>query len=452
MLSEHQLQALAQRVLGLSQADETEVLLLGQISRLTRFANNTIHQNVAESNVQVRVRATVGQQVGVATTDDVTDAGLAGVAERAVALARLQTADPFFTGLPGPDGAISGALIDLGYAEATARCAPEVRARAAGVICDAAERAGLIGSGAFSTVEEAVAVGNSLGLWRYHVGTTAKLNTVVMAATGSGWASATSSDVADIHPAELAHEAVDIATRAQNPTDLPPGEYPVVLGPDAVADMLGFFGYVSFNGLAVHEGRSFVASRMGQQVMAPAVSIWDDGRDPAGLPLPFDFEGVAKQRVSLVENGVVKAAVWDRRSAAKAGGGRVSTGHALPAPSNYGALPAHLFMKPGTASREDLLAGIERGVWVTRFWYTRVVHPLEVVMTGMTRDGTFLIENGKVTRPVRNLRFTHSYLAAMADVEAISAETRLIESGMFGAVRAPTIRVRRFTFTGATQE
>jgi predicted Zn-dependent protease len=215
--------------------------------------------------------------------------------------------------------------------------------------------------------------------------------------------------------------------------------------------MLDFLGHVSFNGLAVFEGRSFVTSRLGQQVMAPTVSIWDDGLDPTGLPMPFDFEGVAKQRVPLIEAGVARGAVWDRRSAAKAGAGHASTGHAQPAPDSHGPLPTHLFMAPGGADQAALLRGIARGVWVTRFWYTRVVHPLEVVMTGMTRDGTFLIENGEITRPVHNLRFTQSYLAALAAVEAIGRETRLVDSD-FGVARVPAVRVACFNFTGATQE
>jgi predicted Zn-dependent protease len=309
----------------------------------------------------------------------------------------------------------------------------------------------LTASGAFSTGEEAAAVANSHGLWRYHLSSKASLKTVVMGDTGSGWASVISTDVADVHAEAVAAQAVNIAARAQNPADLEPGRYPVILAPDAVADMLAFFGYVAFNGLAVHEGRSFVTSRLGQQVMAPSVSIWDDGLDALGLPQPFDAEGVPRQRVSLVEAGVVKGAVWDRRTAAKAGEGRTSTGHALPAPNSFGAVPANVFMAPGGASTAEMLSGIERGVWVTRFWYTRVVHPLEVIVTGMTRDGTFLIENGVVTRPVRNLRFTQSYLAAMAGVTAIGAQTKLVDSTA-GAARVPAIRVNAFNFTGATKE
>jgi predicted Zn-dependent protease len=448
MLTEHSLQALAERALGLSTADETEVLIQGQASRLTRFANNYIHQNVAETNVQVRVRAALGQKVGVAATDDVSAEGLAAAVERATGLARLQAADPYFTGLPQKDRNL---VSELGYAPATAGHTPEERARGVKAVCAAAERVGLTASGAFSADEDAVAVANSHGLWRYHRSTKASLKTVIMGESGSGWASMISADVGDIDAEAVAAQAVNIAARGQNPTDLAPGCYPVVLAPEAVADLLFFFGYVAFNGLAVQEGRSFVVSRLGQQAMAPAVSIWDDGLDAAGLPQPFDAEGTLKQRVPLVEVGVVKGAVWDRRTAAKAGAGYVSTGHALPAPNSYGPLPANLFMAPGKASAAELLSGIERGVWVTRFWYTRVVHPMEVIVTGMTRDGTFLIEDGRVTRPVRNLRFTQSYLAAMADVAAISAETKLVDSSL-GVARAPALRVNAFNFTGATRE
>lgn len=449
MIEENELQGLAERILALSTADETEVLLLGQVSRLTRFANSYIHQNVAEANLTARVRAAFGQKVGVASTNDLTPSGLQAASEQATALARLQTPDPYFTGLPQPDG--SSLPTHLGYTPATAGFRPEERAQAVSTICNAAETAGLVASGAFNTGEDVLAVANSHGLWRYHRSTEARLNTVIMGASGSGWACAASTDVAQIDAEALAGESVGIARNAQDPIDFEPGEYPVVLGPDAVADMLSFFGMVSFNGLAVQEARSFLSSRLGQQVMSPSVSIWDDGLDETGLPRPFDFEGVPKQRVALIQDGIARGAVWDRRTAAKAGDGKQGTGHSLPAPNSFGPLPGNLFMAPGAADRAALLTGIERGIWITRFWYTRVVHPLEVVITGMTRDGTFLIENGRITRPVRNLRFTQSYLAALADVTGIGSETHLVEEN-WGAVRVPAIRVGRFNFTGITRE
>jgi PmbA protein len=450
MLDQRELRALAEQVLDLSAADETEVLLLGRATRLTRFANNYIHQNTAETGLQIRVRAALGQRVGVAATDDSTPDGLRSVVERAVGLARLQADDPYFPGLPAPDGQVLPT--DLGYVTATAGYTAEERARAVAVVCSAAATAKQVSAGAFETGEQTVSVANSHGLWRYHHSTCANLSMVVMGPTGSGWGSAAASDVGEIDAQVVAGEAVQIAARAQDPIELEPGEYPVVLAPDAVGDILDYLGYVSFNGLAVLEGRSFLSTRMGQQVMAPSVSIWDDGQDPTGLPLPFDYEGVSKQRVSLIQDGIGRGVVWDRRSALKLGEGHSSTGHAEIRYGNIGVGPAHLFMAPGQTAQAELPKGIERGIWITRFWYTRVVHPLEVVMTGMTRDGTFLIENGQITRPVRNLRFTQSYLKALAEVDAISRETRLIDGGGLSSVRAPAIRVRSFNFTGVSKE
>jgi predicted Zn-dependent protease len=178
------------------------------------------------------------------------------------------------------------------------------------------------------------------------------------------------------------------------------------------------------------------------------VDLWDDGRDPRGLPLAFDFEGVPKQRVAFFERGVARGVVYDRQTAARAG--RASTGHALPAPNTAGPLPTNLFLGTGDASDADLLAGIERGIWVTRFWYVNVVHPTQTVLTGMTRDGTFLIERGEVTRPIRNLRFTTSVLDALASVERVGRDALLIQSWLGGSL-VPALRVGRVTFTGATE-
>ncbi len=450
MLDERELRALAEQALALSSAEETEVVLLGRGTRLTRFANNYIHQNTAETGLEIRLRAALGQKVGIAASEDSSADGLRVLVEHAVELARLQSDDPYFTGLPAPDGQVLPT--GLGYVPATAAYGAEERARAVGLVCTAAAAAKQVGAGSFETGEQAVAVANSHGLWRYHHSTCASLSTVCMGPSGSGWGAAASSDAGEIDAEAVADEAVRIAARAQDPIEIEPGEYPVVLAPDAVGDMLDYLGHVSFNGLAVVEGRSFMNTRMGQQVMAPSVSIWDDGRDLTGLPLPFDYEGVAKQRIALIEDGVARGVVWDRRSAAKAGPGHGSTGHAGLRYGNVVVEPAHLFMAPGQTPQADLAQGIERGIWITRFWYTRVVHPLEVVMTGMTRDGTFLIENGRVTRPLRNLRFTQSYLKALAEVDAISRETRLIDGGGLSSTRAPAIRVRSFNFTGVSKE
>jgi predicted Zn-dependent protease len=227
---------------------------------------------------------------------------------------------------------------------------------------------------------------------------------------------------------------------------LEPGEYEVILEEYAVAGLLEYLSYIGFSGLAHEEGRSFMD--LGKQLMSESVGIWDDGHDPSGLPIPIDFEGVVRQRVDLIERGVAKAVVHDAATGSRAGTG--STGHALPAPNLIGPMASSLFMAPGSTPRDELIGGVERGVWVTRFHYINPVHPKKAILTGMTKDGTFLIEDGRLTRPILNLRFTQAIPEAFSDVRAASRETKLVPGEFFGAARAPALHLGAFNFTGAT--
>ncbi len=444
MLGRDHVQRLLEDALRRSPAEQTEIVLLAGDEALTRFANSGIHQNVAETNAEVRVRAVVGKRAGVAVSNRLEPDALARTLETATAIARLQPENPDFPGLAPPQPAEPAHA----FSETTAAYSPEQRARAVKAICDLAVERGLVASGAFSTRATELAVANSLGLFAYDAGTRAHLTTVVMSDDSSGYAERAAVDARAIDAEALGREAVDKAVRGRNPVAVEPGEYRVILQPYAVEEMLSYLAYVGLGALAVQEGRSFLGGRFGEQLVAPSVDLWDDGRDPRGLPLAFDFEGVPKQRVSFFERGVARDVVYDRQTAARAG--RASTGHALPAPNTAGPLPTNLFLGAGDASDADLLAGVERGIWVTRFWYVNVVHPTRTVLTGMTRDGTFLIEHGEITRPIRNLRFTTSVLDALASVERIGRAPLLIQSWLGGSL-VPALRVGRFTFTGATQ-
>ena len=225
-----------------------------------------------------------------------------------------------------------------------------------------------------------------------------------------------------------------------------PGEYPVVLETYAVVDVLDMLGYLGFSALAVQEGRSFV--ELGKRVGSELVTIRDDGADPEGLPMAFDYEGVAKQRVDLLTKGVCTGVVYDGQTAAR--DGVPSTGHGLPAPNPYGPFPLNMVMEAGTSSRDELIGGLERGLLVTRFHYTNPVHPKLAIVTGMTRDGTFLVEHGKIVGPVKNLRFTQSYLEAIAGISAVGRERSCLK-GFLGGVVVPAVRIDGWTFTGATE-
>ncbi len=435
---------MAQGVLAAVDADQAEVLICGGTSALTRFANNYIHQNVQETDLNVRVRAVLGKKTGVAATDAVTPEGLRAVAERAVSLARLQQDNAHFTSLPGPQPLAAAP----GPVAATAQCSAEQRAAIVAAICEAAEKAKLVAAGAFRTGESETAVMNSRGVWAYHADAAADINTVIMGETSSGYSETWTRDVAEIDGAAIAGEAIDKARRGSTPQALEPGEYDVILEEYAVADLMDFFAMLSFGSQAYLEKRSFMSGRVGQQVMGNNVSIWDDGLSPDGLPAPFDAEGVPRRRLDFIENGIAKGVAWDTYYGAM--GGEASTGHALPAGETYGAIPCNMFMATGDSTKEEMLASTSRGIWVSRFWYTRTVHPLNVVLTGMTRDGTFLIEDGKIVAPVNNLRFTQSYLEAMNNVEAIGRESRLMPH-IGGACRVPALKVKGWNFTGATQ-
>jgi predicted Zn-dependent protease len=282
-----------------------------------------------------------------------------------------------------------------------------------------------------------------LGVFHHQRSTQATVNSVVMGDAGSGYADRGAIDVRELDKNELSDEVIDKAQRNQNAQPVDPGIYEVVLEEYAVAEMLEFMSFMGFGALAVQEERSFM--RLGEKITGEHVSIWDDGLDGSGIPAPFDFEGVPKQRVDLITNGVASGLVYDMQTATKEG--RQSTGHGLPAPNTEGPFAVNLFMKPGSAAKGDLVSDIKRGIWVTRFWYVRVVHPKASIITGMTREGTFLIENGKITRPVKDLRFTQSILEALKGTLALTGSTKLQVSEYLGASRVPAVRLKAFDFT-----
>jgi predicted Zn-dependent protease len=446
MLGEKAFRKFADQILSKSTADQTEVLFQAGDSALTRFANSYIHQNVYESDAGARVRVVVGKRTGVATTNDLSETALSKTLEAAMLAASFQPENPNLPPMPGP---ATVPLADA-FTEATANASPELRARAAGVFCTLARENGLTAAGAFRTQVSEMVVANSLGQFAYHAMTTADVNTVIMSEDSSGYGEAAAVNVRDLDVESLAAAAVSKALRSRNPRPLPAGEYPVVLEHYATADMVTIMGYLAFSALAVQEGRSFMAGKFGQQVMSPMISIWDNGLDPTGIPMPFDFEGRPKQRVDLITNGVAVGVVHDSATALKEG--VRSTGHSLPMPNSQGPFPVNVFMAPGAATMEEMIAGLDKGLLVTRFHYTVPVHPAKVTITGMTRDGTFWVEKGEIAYPVKNLRFTESYLDALNGVEAVGKQTHLLDTGWeIGGVRVPAMKLAKFRFTGATE-
>jgi len=445
MLGEARIKEIAERVLALSTADQTEVVILGEENRLTRFANSYIHQNVAEKNAQIRVRTVMGKKIGVATTNDLSDEALTQAVESAIGAAKLQRENPDFRSLPSPQP-ISKVK---GFAETTAGCTPEKRAQAASIICRRATEEGLNASGAFTTAVQEIAVANSLGVFAYYPTALADLEIVIMADSGSGYAHATSVDVTQIDAQALGQEAIEKALRSRDPIEIEPGDYTVILEEHAVEEMLFYLTYLGCGALAVQEQRSFMTDRFGEKIVGRNISLWDDGLDPQGLPMPFDYEGVPKRKVAFIREGLATSVVYDTYTAGREE--KESTGHALPAPNPYGPFSMNRFLAPGQATKEEMLASTERGIWVTRFHYMNPVHPFKTIITGMTRDGTFLIEKGEITRPIKNLRFTQSILEALSSVEMIGKERKLLLSSSLGCGCVPALKIDNFTFTGVTE-
>jgi PmbA protein len=427
-------------------ATEAEVLVIAGDSALTRFANSEIHQNVVERSLTVNLRHVVGKRIAVVSTGKVDTEGLRSLVHRAAAITRSCEELDDWAGLPAPnDGAARGAA--NAWSDGTAGATPELRAEGVRAVIAAADSVGVTAYGSFSTDAEAVAVANSAGIRSAERRTASQLLTVHMSPDGgTGYAEGVSMDATTIDGAAIGREAAAKARAGDRAVSVEAGDYPVVLEEYAVVDITDMLGYLGFSALAVQEGRSFVEP--GRRIGSDLVTIVDDGSDPNGLPMSFDYEGVAKQRVPMVDAGVCREVVYDSQTAARAG--RASTGHGLPAPNPWGPFPLNAVMSPGTTPRDELVKGIDRGLLVTRFHYTNVVHPKLAMITGMTRDGTFLIERGEIVGPVRNLRFTQSYLDALAGVSAVSSSRKTIK-GFLGAAVVPALRIDAWTFTGVTE-
>lgn len=438
MNDDQELLGIGERALARVEHGEAEVMVVDERSELTRFAGNEIHQSVAERFRYIRVRLVHDGRTGVG---EVRGHG-ADAVERAMTAAeesRRVTTAPDASPLPAPDGAGG----PVAFAATTAAATPEDRAGLVAIVTGAAQAQRLNAYGALSTTTTTTAIVSSTGLRRAATSTQASLVTVVRGDDGGGYASRHSADFGALDVEGLADEVVDTCMRNQHATPIDPGDYEVVLSPYAVTDMLEHLAWVGFSALAKQEHRSFV--RIGERLMSESVTIRDDASAPEVFPFPFDNEGVSTVPVKLIDSGVCAGVVYDTPTALR--DGVVSTGHSLPQPNTWGPLARHMVMEAGTTPWEDMVESVSRGLYVTRFWYVRDVHPLRTLITGMTREGTFLIENGRITRPVKDLRFTQSIVDALADVVQISRERRLELGEGASGVLSPWLQIGRFTFT-----
>lgn len=425
--------------------DACELLYTKTDHALTRFADNSIHQSTETETGSLHVRVVRDGRVGAFVTDRLDQDSLAYALVKAGESAQFQASPERPVVLPEGEPVASTSFL----MEETARTTAFDRAEIIRQMIEGAASRSVSLSGAISTSNKITCIVNSRGVEAFQHSTVAELNLVASCRGRTGYSYWTGSNIGEMPFRELAEEAIDHATASQDELTMEPGPYTVVLDHYAVGDLVGFLGYIGFGAKSFLEGRSFLSKKLGQKICSSRVTIWDDGNDPSGVPQLFDYEGVAKQRIVLVDAGVAKSVVTDSSYAPLVE--MANTGHALPAPNTEGPLPLNLFMAPGKSGLDSIIAGTERGIYVRRFHYVNVVEPISTVLTGMTKDGTFLISNGSITNPVRNMRWTQSILGALGSILQVSAETRLV-AGVLGPVRCPALKIKNFEFTGLSSQ
>ncbi len=434
--------AVADAALSIDGVDGAEVLFMHEWGGLTRFASSRIHQSTAREDTALRVRVISRRRTGVASTNDFSPEGARRAAAAAKEMAEVAAPDPEFPGL-APAAEVPS--VDR-FSGSTASGTPEQRAAAVERLVGVCPP-GSTAAGAYETQAIEVGIANTEGQRCWSPSTQASLTTVVTTEEqGSGFAETFTGSLDAVDPEAIGRSAGQKALDARDPRPLEPGTYAVVLEPAAVATLVGFLAYEGFGGRAYLEGRSCFSGREGEQVAAPSISIWDDATDPRTLGMPFDFEGTPRRRVDLIRDGSFLGVVHDRRTARQAG--TDSTGHGLPAPNPEGPFPLNLFLAPGDATVDEMVRATDRGLLITRFHYSNIVNPLESSITGMTRDGTFLIERGEVVGPVMNLRFTQSIIGALSATTMVGRETQLASEFFFSASRVPALRIESFHFSG----
>jgi PmbA protein len=471
MVTRDQASAIFDKLRKYSSADEVELLISSGRSALTRFANNAIHQNVSEEShtlslrVSVDVGADKGGRTARASTNKVDEDSLRRLVQTAETLVRLQQADPELLPMPTPREVAAaesnGSETVQRYVERTARIDAGGRADAVSRIVGVAKKDNLESAGIYATSESGEGLFNSHGVAKWHEQTSAEASITMIGDTSSGWQKANSPDADHLDPVKLAEVAARKASRSANPIELAPGKYTVILEPSAVLDIVGFM-FWDFSGSALLEQRSFLNDRVGTKLFGDNITVEDDVYHPLQTGAAFDGEGMTRRRLKLIDKGVVRDLAYSRGGATKMRHSELAakvgpvkpTGHGFMLPNEMGEAPLNIVFSGGAnggaQTVEQMIASTERGILVTRLWYIREVDPYEKILTGMTRDGTFLVEHGKVQSGVRNLRFNESLVHMLRNVELLGQAVRASGEESFDMV-VPPMTVREFNFTETTK-
>ena len=424
--------------LAASTADQTELCLIGENLALTRFAESQIHQNMYRTDTTVYVRAIKEKKIGITSTGDLSEAGLKQAVLDACTIAELMPPDADFDSLPTPADAPTITISDVEPAENT----PQQRADAVGKIVGLCGKQGLHTAGAYRVTTETVAVINSLGVEQYGLSSRSELSLTANGEKGNaGWAIGYDHDPRKIQSETLAKRAVDKALRSVDPIALETGAYTVILEPAAVGQLLLFLAFMGFGAKTQYQQRSFMSGKIGEKITGDNITIIEEPLAPEFAGLPFDYEGVPRKQVTLIENGIARGVVSNTYY------GKLlntpSSGHALPPNNTYGPYPKNMIMAAGNSTVEQMIASTTRGVYITHFWYVNFMNPMKTQVTGTTRDGTFLIENGKLSKPIKNMRISQSILEAFGAAEQLSL-TRELYPQYSVAMLVPAMKINNF--------
>lgn len=430
-------------VINQRKAEQAEVLIIKKTSFVNRFSENQLTQLTWEENNYLGLRVIKGKKIGFASSNQLTREAIKRTSERSLTMMEITPSLEDFVSLPEESN--SKGEFDFADPELL-EFKPDYLSSNLQKVFVKADKEKVKVSGSITQEITELEVANSLGIQKKAIFTELSGSLIAEKNGQSGYESfiARRKDQVDLLKIyKQAARWLEIDGPLQT---IPPGEYEVVLSQEATAELIDFLSYLGFSALALQEGRSFV--KLGEKMFSSLITLWDDGNDHKGMPLPFDSEGITRQKVNLIEKGIVKGVAYDSYTAFREN--KRSTGHALPYPNSVGPLPLNQFLEPGAASEKELITSTKKGIYITRFFYVNPMDPLKTIITGMTRDGTYLIENGNITKPLKNLRFTQSIIEALSSVEALAKEVK-IKKPLVAYCSIPAIKLNKFNITGVSE-
>lgn len=435
---------LVKRIKTYLKKNDFEVVVIENNSELTRFAQSYIHQNVAETDLDLTLKVINEDRISIVEVNSIDEQVLSKNVEKAIELAKISPKLDYHYQLVKPQLY----KIKSKYSEKTANFTPLKRAHLINHLIKEVNREGYEAAGAFETEETTLLVANSEGVFAFDQGTKVDFNCVITKDNSTAYASFIDSDISNFNIKKITDELLSVAFKNVDQVEIEPGVYTVILSPEAVASILDNTGYTAFNGKLIAEGKSFFSANRRKKIFPEIITILDNPLDEFTLPMPFDFVGYPREKIYLIKDGVIIDGVYDHLTALKYN--LKCTANTLPPESaSMGAIPFNLVMKGGEDNIRDIISNTKKGVYITRFHYVNVLNPMSVQLTGMTRDGTFLIEDGKMIKAIKNMRFNTSVIDMLKAVDMISKE-RQTKKGFVGAVVAPYLRTKNFTFSSKT--